>query len=93
MPFSKCVLGKIVYVGEFMNKETIEILSYIIDDKYTLQGKKVKRKVYEKIKLDYKVNNGKISIEILNNRVRKVKTVGVDDQEVKNLINEITKKY
>lgn len=76
-----------------MNKETIEILSYIIDDKYTLQGKKVKRKVYEKVKLDYKVNNGKISIEILNNRVRKVKTNGVDDQEVKNLINEITKKY
>lgn len=93
MPFYECVLGKIVYVGEFMNKETIEILSYIIDDKYTLQGKKVKRKVYEKVKLDYKVNNGKISIEILNNRVRKVKTIGVDDQEVKNLINEITKKY
>lgn len=93
MPFYECVLGKIVYVGRFMNKETMEILSYIIDDKYTLQGKKVKRKVYEKVILDYKVNNGKISIEILNNRVRKVKTIGVDNQEVKNLINEITKKY
>lgn len=76
-----------------MNKETLDIISYIIDDKYSLQGKKVKRKVYEKIIVDYKVNCGKISIEILNNRIRKVKTSGVDNQEVKNLINEITKRY